>query len=61
MLAALVASGGYRMMTPAEYTAKKKREQARERQRRFRERHPEINHKKKKSYTLGNEKEAEET
>lgn len=49
------------MMTPAEYTAKKKREQARERQRRFRERHPEINHKKKKSYTLGNEKEAEET
>lgn len=30
------------MLTPAEYTAKKKREQARERQRRFRERHPEL-------------------
>ena len=48
------------MLTPAEYTAKKKREQARERQRRFRERHPEINPKKKKSYTFGNEKETGE-
>lgn len=49
------------MLTPAEYTAKKKREQARERQRRFRERHPEINPKKKKTGTLGNEKETGET
>lgn len=49
------------MLTPAEYTAKKKREQARDRQRRFRERHPEINPKKKKPDTLGYEKEAEET
>lgn len=30
------------MMTPQEYTAMKKREQARERQRRFRERHPDL-------------------
>lgn len=35
------------MLTPAEYTAKKKREQARERQRRFRERHPELRPQKK--------------
>lgn len=61
MLARLAETGGAAMLTPAEYTAKKKREQARERQRRFRERHPEINPKKKKSDTLGNEKETGET
>lgn len=37
------------MLTPAEYTAKKKREQARERQRRFRECHPELRLPKKRS------------
>lgn len=37
------------MMTPQEYTAMKRREKARERQRRFRERHPELRLPKKRS------------
>mgnify|MGYP006974368767 CR=1 FL=1 len=48
------------MLTPAEYTAKKKREQARERQRRFRERHPEKAVKNRKIVTDSNQNKAED-
>jgi hypothetical protein len=48
------------MMTPAEYTAMKRREKARERQRRFRERHPEKSQKPKKSSKFLQQNEAEE-